>query len=112
MNKLLTGLATVPLMTSVAFAGHLLTDRQMDTVTAGQIDVGPFTAVSTSEAESYGGQTAANTTNLAEVAVLRLAPGGPPVTVTYDSTTLFLIKSVSAASSISTAQNIPALESP
>jgi hypothetical protein len=49
MNKLVTGLATVPLMSSVAFANQLLSDRQMDAVTAG------FAAVATSEAESYGG---------------------------------------------------------
>ena len=35
MRKLLIGLATVPLMSSVAFASHPLTDRQMDAVTAG-----------------------------------------------------------------------------
>ena len=65
MNKLLVGLATVPLMSSVAFAAQPLTDNQMDKVTAG------FTAFSTSLAESYGGVTASATANLAEVAVLR-----------------------------------------
>ena len=35
MNKLLIGLATVPLMSSVAFAAQPLNDKQMDAVTAG-----------------------------------------------------------------------------
>ena len=35
MNKLLIGLATVPLMSSVAFAGQPLSEKQMDEVTAG-----------------------------------------------------------------------------
>jgi hypothetical protein len=42
MNKLLIGLASVPLMSSVAFAGQPLSDKQMDAVTAG------FSAFSTS----------------------------------------------------------------
>ena len=49
MNKLLIGLATVPLMYSAAFAGQPLSDKQMDAVTAG------FAAFSTSLAESFGG---------------------------------------------------------
>lgn len=42
MNKFLIGLATVPLMSSVAFATQPLNDKQMDAVTAG------FSAFSTS----------------------------------------------------------------
>jgi len=101
MNKLLIGLATVPLMSSVAFAAQPLTDRQMDAVTAG------FTAFSTSLAESFGGVTATATANLAEVAVLRSS--GVPVTVTFSEVTLDTIKSVSAAQSESTAANLPSL---
>jgi len=103
MNKLLIGLATVPLMSSVAFAAQPLTDNQMDKVSAG------FTAFSTSLAESYGGVTAAATANLAEVAVLRDASGAP-VQVTYSEVTLSTIKSVSAAQSEATAANLPSLE--
>jgi hypothetical protein len=103
MNKLLIGLATVPLMSSVAFAAQPLTDRQMDAVTAG------FTAFSTSLAESFGGVTATATANLAEVAVLRDS-SGVPVATTFSEVTLDTIKSVSAAQSESTAANLPSLE--
>jgi hypothetical protein len=103
MNKLLIGLATVPLMSSVAFAAQPLTDRQMDAVTAG------FTAFSTSLAESFGGVTATATANLAEVAVLRDSSGAV-VATTFSEVTLDTIKSVSAAQSESTAANLPSLE--
>jgi hypothetical protein len=102
MNKLLIGLATVPLMTSAAFAGQALSEKQMDVVTAG------FSAFSTSLAESFGGVTAAATTNLAEVSALRTASGAP-VTVVVGEVTLNQIKSVSAAASTSTASNLPSL---
>jgi hypothetical protein len=103
MNKLLIGLVTVPLMSSVAFAGQPLSDKQMDAVTAG------FSAFSTSLAESFGGVTAAATANLAEVSALRNAAGAP-VTVTVGEVTLNQIKSVSAAQSASTAANLPSLQ--
>jgi len=103
MNKLLIGLASVPLMSSVAFAGQALSDKQMDAVTAG------FSAFSTSLAESFGGVTAAATTNLAEVSALR-DPKGALVTVTFSEVTLNQIKSVSAAQSMSTAANLPSLQ--
>jgi hypothetical protein len=103
MNKLLIGLASVPLMSSVAFAGQALSDKQMDAVTAG------FSAFSTSLAESFGGVTAAATANLAEVSALR-DPKGALVTVTFSEVTLNQIKSVSAAQSTSTAANLPSLQ--
>jgi hypothetical protein len=105
MNKLLIGLATVPLMSSVAFAAQTLSDRQMDAVTAG------FAATASSEAESFGGVTFAATANLAEVAALRTGCGaGTPVTVTEGEVTLNIIKAVSASQSVSTASNLPSLE--
>lgn len=103
MNKLLTGLAIVPLMSSVAFAGQALTDRQMDAVTAG------FSALASSEAESFGGVTSTATANLAEVAALR-TNAGALVTVTVGEVTLNLVKSVSASQSASTAANLPSLQ--
>jgi hypothetical protein len=103
MNKLLIGLATVPLMSSVAFAGQPLSDKQMDAVTAG------FNAFSTSLAESFGGVTSAATANLAEVSALR-NNSGALVTVTFSEVTLNQIKSVSAAQSQSTASNLPSLQ--
>jgi hypothetical protein len=104
MNKLLIGLATVPLMSSAAFAGQALSDKQMDTVTAG------FSAFSTSLAESFGGVIASATTNLAEVSALRTGSANTLVTVTFGEVTLNQIKSVSAASSLSTAANLPTLQ--
>ena len=103
MNKLLIWLASVPLMSSAAFAGQALSQKQMDAVTAG------FSAFSTSLAESFGGVTAAATTNLAEVSALRDA-SGTPVTGTFSEVTLNQIKSVSAAASTSTAANLPSLQ--
>lgn len=103
MNKLLTGLATLPLMSSVAFAGHLLSDRQMDAVTAG------FASTATSEAESFGGVVSAATANLAEVAALR-NNSGALVTVAVGEVTLNIIKAVSASQSASTASNLPSLQ--
>jgi len=104
MNKLLAGLATVPLMSSVAFAGQPLSDRQMDTVTAG------FSALATSEAESFGGVVFSATANLAEVAALRNNSGALVTVAVSNEVTLNIIKSVSASSSASTAQNLPALQ--
>jgi hypothetical protein len=103
MNKLLIGLAAVPLMSGVALAAQPLNDRQMDTVTAG------FAATASSEAESYGGLTFSATANLAEVAALSTSSGAP-VTVTSGEVTLNIIKAVSASQSESTASNIPSLE--
>jgi len=103
MNKLLIGLATVPLMSSVAFASQTLSDRQMDAVTAG------FASTASSEAESVGGVTTAATANLAEVAALR-NNSGALVTVTVGEVTLNIIKAVSASQSASTAANLPSLE--
>ena len=97
MNKLLIGLATVPLLTSVAFAAQPLSEKQLDTVTAG------FSASSMSLAESFGSVTSASTANFAEVAPLR-NDSGALVTVTFDEVTLNQIKSLfSAAQSTSTA---------
>jgi hypothetical protein len=112
MNKLLIGLATVPLMSSAAFAGQALSEKQMDTVTAG------FTAFSTSLAESFGGVTATATANLAEVSALRNSSGDLVTVVccvsltggTVNEITLNQIKSVSAAQSASTAANLPSLQ--
>lgn len=103
MNKLLISLAAVPLMSGVAFAGQPLSDRQMDTVTAG------FSALSTSEAEAFGGIAAASQSDLAEVAALR-NNSGVPVVVTFNEVTLNIIKSVSASQSVSAASNLPVLQ--
>jgi hypothetical protein len=103
MNKLLIGLATLPLMSGVALAAQPLSDRQMDTVTAG------FSALSTSEAESFGGVVSAFQSDLAEVAALR-DNSGALVTVTSGEITLNIIKSVAASQSASTASNLPALQ--
>lgn len=94
MNKYLAGVAALPFLTSVAFAGQPLSDHQMDTVTAG------FGAIATAAAGAEGGVIAAQTATLAEVAVFG--------TVVFNERSINIIKSVSAASSQSTAVSLPA----
>lgn len=51
MKKVLMGLAALPLLAGVAFAGQPLTTQQMDQVTAG------FTALSIADAEGLVGES-------------------------------------------------------
>jgi len=98
MNKFVLGLAAVPLLASAASAGQPLTDKQMDTVTAG------FSAFSTADAQALGKIVATLTATVAAVDVVTTSTG-VPVTATFGETTLTLIKSVSAAQSASSASN-------
>jgi len=98
MNKFVLGLAAVPLLASAASAGQLLSDKQMDTVTAG------FSAFSTADAQGLGKIVATLTATVAAVDVVTSSTGAP-VTATFGETTLTLIKSVSAAQSASSATN-------
>jgi hypothetical protein len=98
MNKLVLGLAAVPLLASVASAGQPLTDKQMDTVTAG------FSAFSTADAQALGKIVATLSATVSTVDVVTTSTGAP-VTATFGETTLTLIKSVSAAQSASSASN-------
>jgi hypothetical protein len=103
MNKLLLGLAALPLLSGVASAAQPLSDTQMDAVTAG------FAALSTADAQALGKIVASATATLAQVAVVTTGGGnaGPvvPVTATFGETTLTLIKALSAAQSASSASN-------
>lgn len=102
MNKVLMGLAAIPLLSGVASAAQPLTDGQMDAVTAG------FNALSTAEAQALGKivATQAATASLVAVVTTRGENGNVvPVTATFGETTLTLIKAVSAAASVSTATN-------
>lgn len=98
MNKVLLGLAALPLLSSVALAAQPLTDAQMDGVTAG------FNALSTADAQALGKIVATQAATVSLVAVVT-TPAGAPVTATFGETTLTLIKSVTAAASVSTATN-------
>jgi hypothetical protein len=98
MNKFVLGLAAVPLLASVASAGQPLTDKQMDTVTAG------FSAFSTADAQALGKIVATLSATVSTVDVVTTSTGAP-VTATFGETTLTLIKSVSAAQSASSASN-------
>jgi len=100
MNKLLAGVAALPFLATTAFAAQPLSDHQMDAVTAG------FAAFATAGAEAEGAQIFGKTTTVAEVAQLTTvvvpnSEGGP------SETTLNIIKSVSAATSLSSAQSLP-----
>ena len=98
MNKLLLGLAAVPLLAGTAMAAQPLTDSQMDGVTAG------FDALSTAEAQALGKIVSTESSTVALVAVVTTSTGAP-VQATFGETTLTLIKSVSAAQSASVATN-------
>jgi hypothetical protein len=98
MNKLLLGLAVLPLVAGTASAAQPLTEAQMDAVTAG------FDALSTAEAQALGKITAAESATVSLVAVVTTSTGAP-VTATFGETTLTLFKSVSAAQSSSVATN-------
>jgi hypothetical protein len=107
MNKLLLGLAALPFLAVAASAAQPLTDQQMDRVTAG------FDAFSTAEAQALGKIVATNSSTVALVSNVTVrvpvGTGGAtalvPVSATFGETTLFLIKSVSAATSASSATN-------
>jgi hypothetical protein len=102
MNKVLLGLAALPFLAGAASAAQPLTDGQMDTVTAG------FDALSTAESQALGKIVATQTSTVSLVAVVTgTASDGThvPVTATFGETTLTLYKSVSAASSLSSATN-------
>lgn len=98
MNKLLLGLAAVPLLAGTAMAAQPLTDKQMDAVTAG------FDALSTAEAQALGKIVTTESATVALVAVVTTSTG-VPIQATFGQTTLTLIKSVSAAQSSSFATN-------
>ena len=98
MRKFLLALAATPLLAGTAWAAQPLSDNQMDGVTAG------FSAFSTADAQALGKIVAALTATVASVDVVTTSTGAP-VTVTFGETTLTLFKSVSAASSASTATN-------
>ena len=102
MNKVLLGLAALPFLAGAAFAAQPLTDPQMDVVTAG------FDALSTAEAQALGKIVATQSSTVALVAVVTgTSTSGAvvPIQATFGETTLTLFKSVSAASSASTATN-------
>jgi len=98
MKKFVIGLAALPFMASIATAGDLLSNQQMDQVTAG------FSSLSFADAQALGKIVATGSATLSQVSVVTTA-NGLPVTATYGETTLTLIKSLAAAQSASTATN-------
>jgi hypothetical protein len=98
MNKFVLGLAAVPLLAGTASAAQPLSDKQMDTVTAG------FSAFATADAQALGKIVATLTATVAAVNVVTTSTGAP-VTATFGETTLTLIKSVSGSQSASSASN-------
>jgi len=101
MNKLLAGVAALPFLATAAFAAQPLSDHQMDGVTAG------FSAFATAGAEAEGGVIQTTTATLAEVANFATVACCTISGITEDETTLTIIKSVSAATSTSSAESLP-----
>ena len=93
MKKYLYGVAALPLLSAIAFAGQPLSDQQMDNVTAG------FASIATAAAASQGGVILATTATLSEVAGY--------ANVVYQERTIHIIKSVAASSSASSAFSLP-----
>jgi hypothetical protein len=105
MNKVLIGLAALPLLSGVASAAQPLTDGQMDAVTAG------FASLSDADAQALGKIVATATATVAQVAVVTTTTGSgtaavtTPVQATFGETTLTLMKALSGAQSASSSSN-------
>lgn len=100
MNKLLAGVAALPFLSGVAFAAQPLSDRQMDTVTAG------FGAAATAGAEALGGVIQTKTATLAEVAIIGTIKCCVVSSTSLDEKTLNIVKSVSASTSSASATSL------
>jgi hypothetical protein len=94
MKKLLFGLAALPFVAGVASAGQLLTNAQMDAVTAG------FSATSLGAATSLGPMTTATSGTLSSVRQI--------LQMTLGETTMTAVRSVAQSTSASTALALPA----
>lgn len=94
MKKLLFGLAALPFVAGVASAGQLLTNAQMDAVTAG------FSATSLADAASLGQVTSAASGTLSSVRQI--------LQTTLGETTMTAIRSDAQSASASTAVALPA----
>jgi hypothetical protein len=101
MNKLLAGVAALPFLATAAYAAQPLSDNQMDRVTAG------FSAFATAGSEAQGAVIEGHTATLAEVANFATVLCCTVSSVPLDETTLTIIKSISAATSTSSATNLP-----
>jgi hypothetical protein len=94
MKKLLFGLAALPFLAGVASAGQLLTNAQMDTVTAG------FSATSLARAASLGPVTTAAGATLNSVQQI--------LKTTFGELTMTAVQSNAQSASVSTAVALPA----
>ena len=106
MNKVLMGLAALPLLTGAAAAGQPLTAQQMDRVTAG------FTALTIADAEGLAGESGIVYTSTAGLSQVI-----PYVTATYGEgkSTLYQSLAVSQSSSVTSTyspSSIPGLSPP
>ena len=94
MKKLLFGLAALPFMAGVASAGQLLTNAQMDAVTAG------FSATSLADAASLGPVTSAASATISSVQQI--------MKTTLGETTMTVVRSNAQSASASTSVALPA----
>jgi hypothetical protein len=100
MRKIVVTLSVAPLLTGTAMAAQPLADNQMDKVTAG------FEAFSTADAQGLGKFVFTSTATVAQVSVVTNTSGTPvTASIPNGEVTLTLFKSISAASSSSTASN-------
>jgi len=106
MNRLLAGVAALPFLSSVAFAAQPLSDRQMDTVSAG------FASGATAAAEAEGGVIQTTTATLAEIAVIGTISCCIVSGTSLDEKTLSIYKSVAASASSSSAFSLPSGATP
>lgn len=100
MNKLLAGVAALPFLSTVAFAGQPLSDRQMDTVTAG------FASFANAAAEASGGVIQTTTATLAETAIIGTVSCCVVSGNSLDEKTLNIVKSLAASTSSSSATSL------
>lgn len=101
MNKLLAGVAALPFLSAVAFAGQPLSDRQMDTVTAG------FASNATAAAAAEGGVIQATVATLSEVLIIGTVKCCVISGSSFNEKTLNIVKAVAASSSTSSAASLP-----
>jgi len=94
MKKLLFGLAALPFVAGVASAGQLLTNAQMDAVTAG------FSATSLADAASLGPVTSVESGTRTSVREI--------LKITLGETTMTAVRSNAQSASASTAVALPA----
>ena len=112
MNKVLMGMAALPLLSGAAFAGQPLTAQQMDRVTAG------FSALTIADAEGLAGESGivyTSTAGLSQVIPYATAKTVNQGVTSEVGSTLYQSLAVSQSSTVTstyTPSSIPGLSAP